>query len=53
MTAGMINILDERVNGHETRLLDLEKITKEIHSAVLKYKNKTYENVLTDKMATL
>lgn len=34
MTAGMINLLDERVNGQETRVQQLEKLTKEVHAAV-------------------
>ena len=41
MSISMINILDERVNAHEARILSEEALTKEIYSAVQKYKNKT------------
>jgi len=38
MCISLINILDERANGLETRLVSVEKLTKDIHSSVLKYK---------------
>ena len=38
MCISLINILDERANGLETRLVSVEKMTKEIHSSVQKYK---------------
>jgi SMC interacting uncharacterized protein involved in chromosome segregation len=38
MCISLINILDERANGLETRLVSVEKLTKEIHSSVQKYK---------------
>ena len=34
MCMSMINILDERVNAQEGRIFSLEKLTKEVHSAV-------------------
>lgn len=49
----MINILDERVNGIDQRVMSLEKLTKDIHSAVQKYKTKTYEKVMTEKFENL
>lgn len=34
MTISMINILDERVNGMDSRMTSLEKLTKDLHLAV-------------------
>lgn len=33
--------------------MSLEKITKDIHSAVQKYKVKTYEKIMTEKFEAL
>lgn len=49
MTVSMINIIDERVNGQDARLIGLEKLTQEIHTTVQKYKNKSFEKIMTDK----
>jgi hypothetical protein len=38
MCISLINILDERANCLETRLVSVEKLTKDIHSSVQKYK---------------
>jgi len=38
MCISLINILDERVNGLDIRQLSIEKLTKEVHSSVQKYK---------------
>lgn len=38
MCISLINILDERVNGLDSRLLSVEKMTKDIHASVQKYK---------------
>ena len=40
MTVSMLNILDERVNALDTRVTSLEKVTKEVHATVQKYKAK-------------
>lgn len=34
MTASMINILDERLNGQDLRIINIERLTKEVHTAV-------------------
>ena len=34
MTISMINILDERVNGMDSRMTSLEKLMKDLHLAV-------------------
>ena len=49
MTVSMINIIDERVNGQDSRLIGLEKLTQEIHTTVQKHKNKSFEKIMTDK----
>jgi ABC-type uncharacterized transport system ATPase subunit len=53
MSVSLINALDERMNGQDSRLLSLEKLTKEIHMAVQKYKTKPFEKVVNDKIDTL
>ena len=53
MTVSMINILDERVNGVDTRLQAVEKLTKDLHTSVQKYKAKggsTSEKLISDKL---
>ena len=41
MCISLINVLDERVNGQEKRINNLEGITKEVHASVQKYKATT------------
>lgn len=54
MSISMLNILDERVNGVDTRLVSMEKLTKEVHSIVQKYKAKgNFEKILTDRFEAL
>jgi hypothetical protein len=56
MTVSMINILDERLNGVDSRLISVEKLTREIHNTVQKYKAKggsASEKVLNDRMETM
>ena len=53
MTASMINILDERLNGQDLRIINIERLTKEVHTAVQKYKVKSYEKVMADRFESL
>lgn len=53
MSVSLINVLDERMNGQDDRLLNLEKLTKEIHTAVQKHKSKPFEKVLNEKVDSL
>lgn len=54
MSISMLNILDERVNGVDARLLSMEKLTKDVHSTVQKYKAKgSFEKILTDRFEAL
>jgi hypothetical protein len=38
MSISMINIMDERVNAFDSRLVSVEKLTKDIHATVQKHK---------------
>ncbi len=54
MSVSLVNILDERVNGVDTRLLDLEKLTKDLHGAVQKHQAKgSLDKVLNERIDTL
>ena len=60
MCISLINILDERVNGLDTRLLSVEKMTKDIHASVQKYKatkptvsNYAFEKATNEKFDAL
>ena len=56
MTVSMINILDERLNGVDLRLQTVEKLTKDIHGTVQKYKAKggsASEKILTDRFEAM
>ena len=56
MSISMINILDERVNAFDTRLVSVEKLTIDIHATVQKYKAKggyAFEKLITEKFETL
>ncbi len=47
----MLNILDERVNGVDTRLSAIEKVTKEVHATVQKHKAKgSMEKVMGERI---
>ena len=56
MSISMINIMDERVNAFDTRLVSVEKLTKDIHATVQKYKAKggyAFEKLITEKFEQL
>lgn len=46
-------MVDERITIQEERVQGLEKMLKEIHLVIQRYKNKNIEKVVTDKIESL